>query len=141
MSVPTPITDPITLPGAAAPWYTSSVQIAQVVTAVSALVAIFPKIASTFGLTSLDKIQATVTAVFGTIAFLAPIIGIAYRAVSKLQPLTLTKGSAEAHPATIAAVAAADVQRSVSIAPEPEPAPVQAAAPASIPIPGKPWGK
>jgi len=96
----TPI--PVQSTGAAAPWYTSKVQIANVVAIVSALAAISPKIAATFGLTSLAAIQSTVEAVFGTIAFIAPLISSRFRASSPMQPLTLTQAGADAHPATIA---------------------------------------
>jgi hypothetical protein len=103
-TTPTPpasSTAPAQLP--ATPWYTSKVQIAQVVTLVSALAAISPKIANTLGLTSLAAIQSTVEAVFGTIAFIAPLIGTWFRAKSSVQPLTFTQAGADAHPATIAA--------------------------------------
>jgi hypothetical protein len=96
----TPI--PVQSTGAAAPWYTSKVQIAQVVTLLSALTAMSPKIAATLGLTSLAAIQSTVEAVFGTIAFIAPLIGTWFRSKSPMQPLTLTQAGADAHPATIA---------------------------------------
>lgn len=124
MSTPTPV------PAPAVPWYQSKVQIAQVVTLVSALAAISPKVANTFGLTSLAAIQTAVESIFGTIAVLAPVLGTIWRARSNLQPLTLTKASAAAHPATVSAAVAA---MPISQAP--------AAASAPIVDPAKPWGK
>jgi hypothetical protein len=101
-----------------------------VVTLVSALAAISPKVANTFGLTSLAAIQTAVESIFGTIAVLAPVLGTIWRARSNLQPLTLTKASAAAHPATVSAAVAA---MPISQAP--------AAASAPIVDPAKPWGK
>jgi hypothetical protein len=100
-STPAASSTPAQLP--ATPWYNSKVQIAQVVALVSALTAISPKIASTLGLTSLAAIQTTVEAVFGTIAFIAPVVGTWFRAKSTVQPLTLTQAAADAHPATLVA--------------------------------------
>lgn len=92
--------------------------IAQVVTAVSAVTAIAPKLATYFGLTSSDAISHAVTATFGIIAILAPIYGSIKRARSTAQPLTLTQAAADSHPATVAnAVAAAVPARMVSKAP------------------------
>lgn len=78
------------------PWYRSPVQIAQVTTVVSGLVAIFPKVGAYLGLTTPDAVNNAVTAVFGVVALVAPIVGTALRAKSPIQPLTLTKASAEA---------------------------------------------
>lgn len=108
-----------TTQAAAAPWYTSKVQITQVVTLISALCAISPKVAKTFGLNSLTDIQTTVEAVFGTIAFLAPVIGTWFRAKSPLQPLTLTQAKADAHPATIAAQTQGQANASAPTPPPP----------------------
>jgi len=86
----------------AIPWYRSPQQIGLVTTAVSALVAIFPKIGQLLGWSSPGDIANGVTAVFGAIAIIAPIIGTFIRAKSTVQPLTLTQAAAEVHPNTIA---------------------------------------
>lgn len=102
MSTPDPV-----LPAAPAiPWYESRVQLAQVVALASAGIAIFPKVGTLLGLTSLASVQSAVELLFGAIAFIAPIVGSIWRAHSALQPLTLTKAAAAIHPATIAVAAA-----------------------------------
>lgn len=94
----------------AIPWYRSPQQIGLVTTAVSALIALFPKLGQLLGWTSPSDVASGVTAVFGVIAVIAPVIGTFIRAKSTVQPLTLTKASAEIHPNTIAnAQAAANV--------------------------------
>lgn len=85
----------------ALPWYRSPVMISQVVTAISALAAVAPKIATKIGLTSTDVISSDVTAIFGVIAILAPIYGAFKRAKSTVQPLTMTQAGADVHPNTI----------------------------------------
>jgi hypothetical protein len=120
MSTPIPVSAP------ALPWYQSPVQKAQVVAAVSALVALSPKIGSLVGIKTPAEASAWVESLFGAITFIAPILGTIWRARSALQPLTLTKAGAAAHPATVAATVAA---MPVS----------QPAAPAVDPT--KPWGK
>jgi hypothetical protein len=86
----------------ALPWYRSPVQISQVTAAVSALLAIFPKIGQMLGWTSPGDIANGVTALFGIIAIVAPIYGSFKRANSPIQPLTLTKTGAALHPNTTA---------------------------------------
>jgi uncharacterized membrane protein len=88
------------------PWYKSSVQISQVTTMVSALMAMSPKLAAQLGLTTPANVQMAVEAFFGIVAFVAPIVGTFVRARSAIQPLTLTQARADAHPATQAATAA-----------------------------------
>lgn len=90
----------------AIPWYRSPVQVSQVTTVVSALLAISPKAAGLLGLTTPDQIAAAVQAVFGAVAILAPLVGSVLRARSSIQPLTFTKAGADSHPATMAAIAA-----------------------------------
>jgi hypothetical protein len=87
------------------PWYKSSGTIVQVTTAVSALIAIFPKAGQLLGLTSATDITNAVTNVFGVITLVAPVVGIIIRKFSKVQPITLTQASADAQttPATQAA--------------------------------------
>jgi hypothetical protein len=98
-------------------WYESPVMISQVVTFLSATVAIAPKFATALGLTSTDAINQTVTAVFGVIALLATAYGAVKRAKSTTQPLTLTQGSADVHPATLVANSTAVTnQRNANIA-------------------------
>jgi len=112
MNTPTPV--PPVLPGAAAPWYTSSVQIAHIVTALSALIALSPRIGNAIatlmgstGPVTNAALQTWVETLGGIVAFISPIVGSFFRAHSKLQPLTLTQGNADVHPATIAAERAA----------------------------------
>jgi hypothetical protein len=104
--------DPVPVAAAAIPWYQSRVQIAQVVSLVSAAIAMFPKVGTALGLTNLVAIQTAVETIFGTVALIAPLVGSIWRARSTLQPLTLTKAAAAVHPATIA-VAAAQVANGV----------------------------
>jgi hypothetical protein len=126
-----PMSDTTTPSAAAAPWYTSKVQITQIATILSALIAISPKLGTLLGLPTPGAVEAAVEAVFGGIAVVAPIIGSIFRAKSPLQPLTLTQAGADAHPATIAAEVAAAPPRVVL----PDPVTTHVA-----PIPGKPWG-
>lgn len=86
----------------AIPWYKSPILISQIVTVVSTITAIEPKVATSLGLTSVDAINQTVTAVFGVIAVIATAYGAVKRVTSPLQPLTLTQAGADIHPATIA---------------------------------------
>jgi len=90
----------------AIPWYRSQVMISQVVTFVSAVTALVPKLATTLGLTSADVINQSVTTVFGAIAVVATIYGAIQRARSTIQPLTLTQADADIHPQTLANAAA-----------------------------------
>jgi len=92
--------DPVVpLPGVAVPWYTSQVQKAQVVSAVTALIALFPKAGALIGIKTPDQVAAWVEGVFGFATLVAPIVGIIWRATSRLQPLTLSKKAAAAAPA------------------------------------------
>lgn len=86
----------------ALPWYRSPVYVSQVVTFLSALTAIAPKVATALGLTSTDAINQTVTAVFGVIALGSTAYGAIKRARSAIQPLTLTQTGADVHPNTVA---------------------------------------
>lgn len=90
----------------AIPWYKSPVQIAQLTTAVTALAAVAPKAAAYLGLTTPEAISTTVQNVCGGVSFLALAYGIIRRALSPIQPLTLTQARADAHPATVATQAA-----------------------------------
>lgn len=119
MSTPNPL-PVVTVTAAAAPWYTSPVQKAQVVAAVSALVALSPKLGKLIGVNTHTEAAAWVETIFGFITLVAPILGALWRARSQLQPLTLTQAKADAHPATIAVVTA------------------QAAAATPVPLPGVP---
>lgn len=88
----------------ALPWYRSPQQIGLVTTAVSAALALFPQASHWLGLTNPGDIANAVTAVFGVITLIAPIVGGVWRAKSPLQPLTLTQAGADVHPATIVAL-------------------------------------
>lgn len=92
-------------------WYKSPQQIAHVTTAVSALLALSPKLAAHVGtaigvdLSTPANVQATVEVVFGFIALVAPSIGAWLRARSKVQPLVLTQKKADAANAPAAPLA------------------------------------
>jgi hypothetical protein len=109
MSTPDPVPS-----AAAAPWYTSKVQIAQITALISAAAAMFPKIAAKFGLAQPADVQVAVETTFGFIAIAAPVLGTIWRAKSTIQPLTLTRAAAAVHPATIAAAAAQVATNGVS---------------------------
>jgi hypothetical protein len=112
---------PSTLP--AQPWYTSAVQKSQVTAAISALLALSPKLGSLLGLNTPVEVQAAVEAVFGVIALIAPVIGSILRAHSTVQPLTLTQKGADTHPTNLAVGANA---------PPSTPPPIVASAPSAI---------
>lgn len=113
----------------AVPWYTSPVQKAQITAAVSAFLALSPKVGNWLGWKTPIDVQVGMETVFGFITFIAPIMGSLWRAKSALQPLTLTQAKADAHPATIAAVSST-TQGPVHAQPPPNaPAPAGAAVP------------
>lgn len=127
----------------AIPWYRSPQQIGLVTTAVSALIALFPKLGQMLGWTSPTDVSAGVTSVFGVIAVIAPIIGTFIRAKSTVQPLTLTKAAAEVHPNTVANAQAAsavafykDIPHVVLV--DTPPPPPTVITDATIPSPEKP---
>jgi hypothetical protein len=120
----------------ALPWYKSPVQVSQVATGLSAAIALFPKLGTLLGVTTPADVTTFVQTLFGAIALIAPIVGTVLRARSKIQPLTLTQGNADSHPATAMAKAegteaATEQTPTVPIPPPPPPAPIS----------GKPWGK
>jgi uncharacterized membrane protein len=82
------------------------VQIAQVTTLVSGLLALTPKLATQLGLTNPSAISTAVTDTFAVIALIAGVVGVIKRQTSKIQPLTMSTDAAAAHPATQVAVAA-----------------------------------
>lgn len=108
MNSPQPVQSVLVVPAPAPaiPWYRSPVQVTQVTTAVSAAIAIFPKLGKMLGLQTPGDVEPVVEAIFGAIAVLAPILGSIVRSRSRLQPLTLTKAGAEEHPATALAAQA-----------------------------------
>lgn len=89
----------VPLPGVPTPWYTSQVQKAQVVSAITALIALFPKAGALVGIKTPDQVAIWVESIFGIATLAAPIVGIIWRAASRLQPLTWTKKAAAAAPA------------------------------------------
>ncbi len=97
--------DPLTTV-AAIPWYKSPVQIANVAAFISAIIAMFPEVGKTMGLETPTQVSTAVTTVFAVIAIVAPAVGGFLRAKSKVQPLTMTAAKAEAHPNTVAHMAA-----------------------------------
>lgn len=113
MSTPTPV-PPNAVPGPAIPWYQSPVQKAQIIAAIAALVALFPRLGTLLGWTTPEAVRTGMEAFFGFAALAAPVIGTILRARSKLQPLTLTQGNADVHPATIAAERAERVAATVT---------------------------
>lgn len=83
-------------------WYKSPQQIGLVTTAISALIAVFPKLGQLLGWSSPGDVANGVTAIFGVIAVIAPVVGTFIRARSTVQPLTLTQAGADMHPNTLA---------------------------------------
>jgi hypothetical protein len=104
MNAQPPAATPAPVTAGAIPWYKSPVQIGLVTTALSAAIALFPKLGTALGLTSPTAISDAVTSIFGVIAVVAPIIGSVMRARSKVQPLTLTQAGAAANSSTQAVV-------------------------------------
>jgi hypothetical protein len=84
------------LPGVAVPWYQSAVQKAQMVSAVTGAIALFPKLGTFLGIHTPAEIATWVETIFGFATLAAPIVGMVWRAASHLQPLTLTKKAAAA---------------------------------------------
>jgi hypothetical protein len=78
------------------PWYKSPQQISHVTAAVSALIALSPKVAALLGNPAPEAVSMAVGGLFGFIAFLAPTVGAIFRAKSKVQPLVLTQKKADA---------------------------------------------
>jgi hypothetical protein len=156
MNVPSPIQmTPAPVTAGAIPWYKSPQQIGLVTTAVSAAVALFPKVGVWLGLSSPSEVANAVTNVFSFIAVVAPIVGSIVRANSKEQPLTLTASEATVHPATRAIVAVQAAMREAGIptaravqtqiecadaaaAVAPPPVPVVIAPPPPAPVPVAP---
>lgn len=105
MATPNPAPGtPLPVTAGAIPFYKSPQEIALATTAVSALIAVFPKLGQFFHLSTPSDAANAVTAVFGFIAVVVPIIGGIVRWNSKGQPLTVTQAAADAHPATQAVV-------------------------------------
>src|ERR1700679_2364747 len=102
MNAPIPTPTPVTA-GAIA-WYRSPQQIGLVTTAVSAAIALFPKLGQALGLSSATAVSDAVTNIFGVIALVAPVVGSFIRAKSKVQPLTLTQARANTNSDTVAVV-------------------------------------
>jgi uncharacterized membrane protein YqjE len=94
MNMPTPTVG-------AAPWYTSQVYIGAVITVLSTILGLAPKVAQALNLTNPGTIATTVTSVFQVIALIAGIFTAVKRQNSTIQPLTLTADSAANHPATL----------------------------------------
>lgn len=103
MSTPNPVPVlPAPVTTGAIPWYKSAQEITNVTTALSAAIAIFPKIGQWLGITNLSDTGVLVTNAFGVAAFVVPLIGARVRWTSKVQPLTGTASGAADHPATVA---------------------------------------
>jgi hypothetical protein len=124
---------------AAIPWYKSPQTIGLITTFVAAAVALFPKVGTALGLTSPTAIATAVENGAGVVALIAPFVGVVVRSMQKTgQPITLTQAGADAHPATLAAEAAA-ANPSMVVPPDHPAQPI--AVPPIASIPGKPWGK
>ena len=118
------MSDDTPLSGAAVPWYTSAVQRAQLSTAIAGLVALSPKLGNLIGVHSSAQAAQWVESIAGIYAVAAPLVGMLWRARSKLQPLTLTQARADVHPATIAAIASPEVTQPPLASPaQPAPTP------------------
>lgn len=83
----------------AIPWYRSPVYVGAVVTIISTLLSLVPKLAAALGLTSPDAISHAVDSAFQLVALAAGVFTAYKRQSSPDQPLTLTKTGAETHPA------------------------------------------
>lgn len=99
------MTTPVLTVGAI-PWYKSQQQLALIATAISAIVAIFPKAGAAFGINTTSDVQSTVSTIAGFLTLIIPVISGIARKYSKVQPLTATQAGADVHPATLAANAA-----------------------------------
>jgi hypothetical protein len=123
----------------ALPWYRSPVMIGAVVTIISTLAGLAPKIFAAIGLDNPTAIQSAVAAAFQVFALLSGIYTAVKRSNSTVQPLTTTQAKADAHPATVVAVTAANASTPAPDTFNPnitQPIPVK---PPAV-IPGKPWG-
>lgn len=78
------------------PWYKSPVYIGAVVTVLSTLASLAPKLFALVGLTSPEAINTAVQAGFQVIALLAGIFTAVKRQTSPIQPLTISQKSADA---------------------------------------------
>lgn len=97
------MSDPI-LP--AEPFYTSKVYIGAIVTILSQLAVIAPKVFAAIGWTSPEAINAGVTAALQTFTLVAAIYTATARAKSTVAPLTLNAAGAAVHANTVASNAA-----------------------------------
>jgi hypothetical protein len=88
----------------AIPWYKSPVYIGAVVTILSTITSLSPKLAALLG--SPDAISQNVTAFFSLVALGSGIFTAVKRQNSAVQPLTMTQAAADVHPATVANAAA-----------------------------------
>lgn len=86
----------------AIPWYQSKVYIGALVTLLSSLASLAPKLFIAMGLATPDAITTFVNAAFQIIAVVAGMYTLVKRKNSPIQPLTLTKAAAEIHPNTVA---------------------------------------
>ena len=86
----------------AIPWYKSPVYIGAVVTILSTLGSLSPKLAGLLGISTAADTATLVNNAFGIIALVAGVFTAIKRQTSIIQPLTLTAASAAAHPQTIA---------------------------------------
>lgn len=84
----------------AIPFYKSPVYIGAVVTILSTIASLSPKLAAILG--NPDAISQSVTSIFSVIALGAGLFTAVKRKNSTVQPLTLTQGGADVHPATLA---------------------------------------
>ena len=150
----------MTIPVAAIPWYKSPQTIGLITTAVSAAVALFPKVGQLLGLTSPTSISDAVSSAATVIALIAPVVGAIFRVKSKDQPITLTQAAADNHEVTVlaertaelnaqnahtaallAAVTAKRKAEAAAAAATTQPIPIDED-PAPLKVdPSKPWGK
>lgn|SRR5512146_1166605 len=109
------------LPGAI-PWYQSPVYIGAVVTIVTTLASVAPKLATELGLTSADAISHFVQTILGSVALVSGLFTAWKRGTSSVQPITMTKAAAQNHPVTLASqqpAPAPDTPAPVAVANEP----------------------
>lgn len=100
------------------PWYQSPVQMRIVASVVAGLLSLFPSIGNLLGIETPDKVDHAVEVIFGTISLAMVAWAGHKRATSPIQPLTLTKASAESQTTPAGEMATNVVKNAVKDAPK-----------------------
>lgn len=97
----------------ATPWFRSPVAVGILVSLVTLMTLLFPRVAVILGLVDPASIQTFVESLLGNvgtimaaIGVLANLVALVKRVRSQIQPLTLTQKGADSHPVTVANVKA-----------------------------------